>query len=191
MKILLVDHYDSFTFNLYQLIGSLGAHVDVVSWNAIKTEKLDSLWDAIILSPGPGSPKDYPASLNLVQNFYTKLPILGVCLGHQMIGSTLLGDQAGSRVVHANKVMHGKTSEIFHDGQGLFKGIRNPFVAARYHSLILETVPQDFEKSAWTKEGEIMGIRHKKFPVFGIQFHPESFLTEEGKTILRNFLALI
>lgn len=191
MKILLVDHYDSFTFNLYQLIGALGVHTDVASWDTVKAEKLDSLWDAIILSPGPGSPKDYPTSLNLVQNFYTKLPILGVCLGHQMIGSVCLGTSKGSRVVHANKVMHGKISEVFHDGHGLFEGVKNPFTAARYHSLILETVPQDFEKSAWTKEGEIMGIKHKQFPVFGIQFHPESFLTEEGETILRNFLAFV
>lgn len=190
-KVLLVDHYDSFTFNLYQLMASLGVEVEVVKWDRLKSELQSARtgwddYDSIVLSPGPGRPEEYSASRILVQENYTRIPILGVCLGHQIIGSYGFGVQ----VKHANQIMHGKTSQIFHDRKGLFEGVKNPFEAARYHSLILESVPEDFEKSAWTEDGVIMGIRHKEYPLFGIQFHPESFLTNEGEKIMRNFLGI-
>ncbi len=191
MKILLVDHYDSFTFNLYQLMASLGVEVEVRKWDTWEKEEKWEKWDGIVLSPGPGRPEEYQASRILVQKNYTRMPILGVCLGHQMIAlrlSDARSGPSGSSVKHAPRVMHGKTSQIFHDERGLFEGVENPFRGARYHSLILESVPEGFEKSAWTEDGVIMGIRHEKYPLFGVQFHPESFLTEEGEKIMRNFL---
>lgn len=140
-------------------------------------------FDAIVVSPGPGSPKDSGISREVVSAFYDKKPILGVCLGHQCIGEVF-----GAKTVHAPKVMHGKTSSIFHNGRGLFKGVANPFKVARYHSLVIDSVPDEFELTAWTRDKILMGIQHKKYPVHGVQFHPESFLTVSGDKIIKNFL---
>jgi anthranilate synthase/aminodeoxychorismate synthase-like glutamine amidotransferase len=188
MKILIVDHYDSFTYNLFHQVSSFGVETDVIKWDECESCPSTPLgtfgdsWDKIILSPGPGRPDGYSKSQNLVQKFYTEKPILGVCLGHQMIGELF-----GSHVIHAEKVMHGKTSEIQHAGTSIFEGVKNPFEAARYHSLILDTVPKDFEKLAWADD-IVMAIKHKDYPLFGVQFHPESFLTSEGEKIMKNFL---
>ena len=138
--------------------------------------------EKIIISPGPGRPENGGISMRVVQKFYTQIPILGVCLGHECIGQIF-----GSEIVHAKKIMHGKTSKIYHSEDTLFSGLPNPFTAARYHSLMINRVPKDFELTAWTDDNEIMAIKHKKYPLFGIQFHPESFLTEEGNKLMHNF----
>lgn len=182
--ILLIDNYDSFTYNLYQQIESLGKKVKVVKNDEIKIAEIEGLSpEKIIISPGPGRPEESGISKKIVQKYYTKIPILGVCLGHQLIAQIFR-----SKVLHAHKILHGKTSEIYHTEDALFENVKNPFSAARYHSLIANKVPKGFTLTAWTKEKEIMGIKHKKYPLFGVQFHPESFLTDEGSKIMKNFL---
>lgn len=182
--ILLIDNYDSFTYNLYQQIETLGEKVKVIKNDSITINEIEKLKPKkIVISPGPGRPENSGISMKAVQKFYTKIPILGVCLGHQAIGQIF-----GSKVIYAKKVLHGKTSKIYHSKDFLFNNIKNPFLAARYHSLILDKVPNDFILTAWTLNNEIMGIKHKKFNLFGIQFHPESFLTQEGDKIMKNFL---
>lgn len=182
--ILLIDNYDSFSYNLYQQIEGLGAKVKVVEHDQITVEEVKKLQpEKIIISPGPKSPKDAGVSNQIIKECHTHTPILGVCLGHECIGEVF-----GAKVVRAKQILHGKTSKIYHSEDKLFKGLMNPFSAARYHSLILEKVPEDFTLTAWTKDNEIMAIQHKKHPLFGIQFHPESFLTEEGEKLMHNFL---
>jgi anthranilate synthase component 2 len=182
--ILIIDNYDSFTYNLYQQIESLGKKTVVFQHDKITLSKIEKLNpESIIISPGPGRPNNSKISLKVVQKFYTKYPILGVCLGHECIGQIF-----GSQIAHAKKIMHGKVSKIHHCGTDIFKNLKNPFKAARYHSLILNSVPKDFTLTAWTEDKEIMAIKHNKYPVFGVQFHPESFLTEEGKCLMYNFL---
>jgi len=184
--ILMIDNYDSFTYNLVQYLGELGEDLKVVRNDKITIEEIRELNPArIIISPGPGGPKDAGISCEVVKKFAGKLPILGVCLGHQVIGYVF-----GGEIIRADRIMHGKTSEIYHDGRAIFSGLSNPFTATRYHSLIVkrETLPEALEISAWTKENEIMGLRHKEFKIEGVQFHPESILTNEGKKLLANFL---
>ncbi len=186
--LLLIDNYDSFTYNLVQAFGQLGTEVMVFRNDALCPDEVMRLRpQAIVLSPGPSRPQKAGITLELVRRYHGLFPILGVCLGHQAIGEAF-----GGKLVRAAKVMHGKTSRILHDGRGLFKGLSNPFEAGRYHSLILEreSLPSCLELSAQTQEGEVMGIRHKRFPTEGVQFHPESILTPAGKRILRNFLEL-
>lgn len=186
--ILLIDNYDSFTYNLYQQVSELGETVIVKTHDSITVDDVHSMDpDKIIISPGPKRPEDSGISLEVIKQFYQAKPILGVCLGHQCIGQAF-----GVRVIHAPKVMHGKTSPIRHTGDSLFQDIVQDFRAARYHSLVLDRCPDDFRVTACTKEGDeeiIMGIEHKKYPLFGIQFHPESFMTEQGSQIMGNFLA--
>ncbi len=185
--ILMIDNYDSFTYNLVQYLREMSADVKVVRNDAITVAQAEEMApDAIVISPGPGRPKDAGISCELIRAFAGKIPILGVCLGHQAIASVY-----GAKIIHAKKLMHGKTSEITCDGEGIFKGLNSrPFKAMRYHSLAIdhETLPDDFIISAKTEDGEIMGIRHKQFAMEGIQFHPESIMTPVGKRILRNFL---
>lgn len=182
--ILLIDNYDSFTYNLYQLIESLGEETKVVKNDEITINEIKKIKPSkIVISPGHGSPKDSGISKQIIEFFHKEIPILGVCLGHQCIGEVF-----GSKVVHAKKLMHGKTSKIYHNQKSIFKNVQNPFAGARYHSLIINKVPKDFILTAWTKEKEIMGIKHEKYKLFGVQFHPESFMTEEGKKIIKNFL---
>ncbi len=186
--ILMIDNYDSFTYNLVQYLGELGAEVQVRRNDAITLDEIAALAPAaIVISPGPCTPNEAGISVPLIRRFAGHIPILGVCLGHQSIGAAF-----GGEVVRAARIMHGKTSPIEHDGRTIFEGLSNPFDATRYHSLIVrrETLPSCLEVSAWTKEGEIMGIRHRQQPIEGIQFHPESILTLEGKPLLRNFLRL-
>ena len=194
--ILVIDNYDSFTYNLVQYLGELmansveplGAKIEVRRNDEITVEEIARLKpERILISPGPGTPSAAGISEEVIRHFTGKLPILGVCLGHQAIGEVF-----GGKVVRAGRIMHGKTSEIHHDNQGVFKGLPNPFTATRYHSLLVEkkSLPSALEISAWTKEGEIMGLRHKEFKVEGVQFHPESILTSSGKQLLANFLAL-
>ncbi|MCL5074222.1 MAG: aminodeoxychorismate/anthranilate synthase component II [Chloroflexi bacterium] len=186
--ILVIDNYDSFTYNLVQLIGELGAELVVYRNDQISLDEVAQLAPSrIVISPGPGRPAEAGICNDLIRRFHQSIPILGVCLGHQCIGYAL-----GGRVVRASRLMHGKTSEIYHDGRDIFHGIPNPFTATRYHSLILEEpLPECLEISARTLEGELMGIRHKEYPLNGVQFHPESILTKEGKQILRNFLGIV
>ena len=186
--ILMIDNYDSFTYNLVQYLGELGSEVQVRRNDAITLDEIAALAPAaIVISPGPCTPNEAGISVPLIRRFAGHIPILGVCLGHQSIGAAF-----GGEVVRAARIMHGKTSPIEHDGRTIFEGLSNPFDATRYHSLIVrrETLPSCLEVSAWTKEGEIMGIRHRQQPIEGIQFHPESILTLEGKPLLRNFLRL-
>ncbi len=185
--ILVVDNYDSFTYNLVQYLGEFGEEVVVYRNDEIDLEGIEKLRpDHILISPGPCTPNEAGISLAAIEHFKGKIPILGVCLGHQSIGQVFGGD-----IVRADKLMHGKTSEIRHDGKTIFEGLSNPFTATRYHSLIVkrETLPDCLEISAETDEGEIMGLRHKQYAVEGVQFHPESIMTEDGRRILRNFLA--
>jgi anthranilate synthase/aminodeoxychorismate synthase-like glutamine amidotransferase len=182
--ILIIDNYDSFTYNLFQQVESLGEKALVFKHDEIGISKIKSLNpDKIIISPGPKRPDDSGISTKVVQQFCSHIPILGVCLGHQCIGQVF-----GSKVVHAKNILHGKTSNIYHAEDDLFTGVQNPFQAARYHSLAIDKVPKDFRLTAWTEEDEIMAIQHNDFPVYGIQFHPESFLTKEGNKIMKNFL---
>lgn len=186
--ILLIDNYDSFTYNLVQYLGELGEKIEVYRNDQVTLSQIEKMKPArIVISPGPGTPKEAGISMKVIRHFAGKIPILGVCLGHQAIGEVF-----GGRVVRARRIMHGKTSEIYHDGKTIYKGLPNPFTATRYHSLIVEkkSLPKVLEISAWTKEGEIMGLRHKKFKVEGVQFHPESILTSSGKDLLKNFLTL-
>ena len=184
--ILVIDNYDSFTYNLVQFMGELGAQMRVLRNDAFALEEIESLAPRkIVISPGPCTPKEAGLSCEVIRRCGPRIPILGVCLGHQCIGQVY-----GGQVVRAEKVMHGKTSMIHHDGRGIFAGIENPFEATRYHSLIVrrETLPDCLEISAWTEDGLIMGLRHKGHPVVGVQFHPESILTAPGKRLLKNFL---
>jgi anthranilate synthase/aminodeoxychorismate synthase-like glutamine amidotransferase len=181
-----LDNYDSFTYNLVQYLGELGAEVQVVRNDAIDIGGIEALApQAILISPGPGTPDDAGITLGVVRSLSGRIPILGVCLGHQAIAQAF-----GGVVVRAPRLMHGRTSPIAHDGNGVFKGLPTPFTATRYHSLIVErdSIPAQLEISAWTAEGEVMGLRHRELPVEGVQFHPESFLTEHGHDMLRNFL---
>jgi anthranilate synthase/aminodeoxychorismate synthase-like glutamine amidotransferase len=189
--ILLIDNYDSFTYNLVQRLGEMDANIqlDVARNDRISVEKIAELKPShIIISPGPCTPREAGVSNEVLRHFAPSVPILGVCLGHQCIGHVFGGD-----VVRNYRVMHGKTSPIFHDGQGVFAGMSNPFEATRYHSLVIRKETwnnPDFIVSAWTAEGEIMGVRHKSWPLHGVQFHPESFLTLEGPRLLRNFVEM-
>jgi len=186
--ILVIDNYDSFTYNLVQYLGALGQNLKVYRNDKIKISEIEKLKPKyIVISPGPGRPQDAGISNEVIKEFYTKIPILGVCLGHQCIAFVF-----GGRIIQAKRIMHGKTSLIYHDGRTIFKGIDCPFEATRYHSLIVEkkSLPRTLEIIAWTKEDEIMGIRHKKYKIFGVQFHPESILTKQGLEILKNFISL-
>ena len=188
VDILMIDNYDSFTYNLVQYLGELGEDIRVFRNDKITIPEIQNLNpDRVVISPGPCTPKEAGISIKVIQHFAGKIPILGVCLGHQSIGAAY-----GAEIVNAPRLMHGKTSMIYHDGKTVFRDIPNPFEATRYHSLIIrkETLSDDFEITAWTDQDEIMGIRHKIFAIEGIQFHPESILTKEGKNLLRNFLKL-
>lgn len=184
--IAVIDNYDSFTYNLVQYLGELGAEVVVFRNDAITAAGLDALDPShIVISPGPGEPRDAGISNQVIREQGDRRPILGVCLGHQCIGEVY-----GGNVVRAPRLLHGKTSPIYHYGNDLFSGLPSPFEATRYHSLIVaEPVPADLEVTAFTTEGEVMALRHRTYPVYGVQFHPESILTANGKQILRNFLA--
>ena len=184
--LLMIDNYDSFTYNLVQYFGELGEEVRVVRNDAIDIEGIAALAPArIVVSPGPCTPAEAGVSLVVIREFAGKVPILGVCLGHQAIGQAF-----GGRIVHAGKVMHGKTSSISHAGQGVFAGLPSPFLATRYHSLAIEraSLPGCLEITAESEDGEIMGVRHKEFELEGVQFHPESILSEHGHALLKNFL---
>ena len=186
--ILMIDNYDSFTYNLVQYLGELGQDIKVFRNDKINLEKIKKLHPKkIVISPGPGRPENAGISPQVIKNLAGKIPILGVCLGHQAIGYVY-----GAKIGNARNLMHGKTSLIYHDRKTIFKGIPDPFEATRYHSLLIErkTLPSCLEITAWTKEKEIMGIKHKEFPLWGVQFHPESILTKSGKDILANFLKL-
>jgi anthranilate synthase component II len=185
--VLMVDNYDSFTYNLVQYLGELGEEVKVVRNDELTVEEIASLRPArVVLSPGPCTPNEAGVSLELIRRLAGEVPILGVCLGHQAIGQAF-----GGRVVHARTLMHGKTSPIHHNGEGVFKGLPSPYTATRYHSLAIErdSCPDELEVTAWTEDGEIMGVRHRSLPIEGVQFHPESILTQHGHALLRNFLS--
>ncbi|HTN72651.1 MAG TPA: aminodeoxychorismate/anthranilate synthase component II [Methylomirabilota bacterium] len=184
--ILLIDNYDSFTYNLYHYLGELGAEVTVFRNDKITLETIAAMKpEKIVVSPGPCTPKEAGISCAVITRFGEKTPILGVCLGHQCIGAAL-----GGEIIRAPSIMHGKLSEVTHDGQTIFRNLKNPFAAMRYHSLVInpEDLPADLTVSARTADGVIMAVRHRTFPVEGVQFHPESILTEEGKKLLKNFL---
>jgi len=189
--LLMIDNYDSFTYNLVQYLGELGQEVQVYRNDAIDIAAIADLGpDHIVISPGPGTPDKAGISMQVIDRFKQDIPILGVCLGHQCIGQVF-----GGRIVHANEIMHGKTSEIHHKGQDVFRGFDNPFTATRYHSLVIEqsSLPDCLEVTAWTLKGdgemdEIMGVRHREFHISGVQFHPESILTAYGHELLQNFL---
>jgi len=186
-RLLMIDNYDSFTYNLVQYLAELGADVEVRRNDAVGLEDVQALApDGIVVSPGPCTPREAGISVPLIQRFAGQIPILGVCLGHQAIGAAFGGD-----VVRAPRIMHGKTSPIRHDGTGVFAGLPDPFDATRYHSLVIDpgTLPPTLLRNAWTDEGEIMGVRHRSAFVEGVQFHPESILTLEGKRLLGNFLS--
>ena len=186
--ILLLDNYDSFTYNLAQYLGQLGEKLEVRRNDQVTLEEIAAMApERIVISPGPGTPQQAGITVELIRRFAGKIPILGVCLGHQAIGYAF-----GGRVVRAPRLMHGKTSEIRHDGRTVFRGLPNPFTATRYHSLIVErkSLPRELQISAETADGVVMGLRHRKLKVEGVQFHPESVLTDAGMQILRNFLAL-
>jgi anthranilate synthase/aminodeoxychorismate synthase-like glutamine amidotransferase len=185
--ILVIDNYDSFTYNLVQYLGEMGQDLRVVRNDKISPDEIAALApDKIVVSPGPCDPEHAGVSLQVIQRFAGEIPILGVCLGHQTIGQAF-----GGHIVRAGRLMHGKTSPVQHDGRGVFAGMPNPFEATRYHSLLIErdSLPDCLEISAETAEGEIMGVRHKDLPVEGVQFHPESILTEQGRRILENFVS--
>ena len=186
--IIIIDNYDSFTYNLVQQIGAFGARLEVFRNDKISLTEIEEIKpDYIIISPGPCTPKEAGISNDIIRQFSGKIPILGVCLGHQCIAYTY-----GASVVRARRLMHGKTSQISHDGKTIFKGLSNPFTATRYHSLIVQedTLPDCLEVTARADNDEIMGLRHKQYLLEGVQFHPESFLTEEGPALLKNFLSL-
>ena len=186
--LLVIDNYDSFTYNLVQYFGELGQDIRVYRNDKITLKEIESLKpEKIVISPGPCTPKEAGISVDLIKQFAGRIPILGVCLGHQSIGYAL-----GGEIIHAKKLMHGKTSMINHDGKTIFKNLPNPFEATRYHSLVIEreSIPDELEISAETDDGEIMGVRHKEYIIEGVQFHPESILTKVGKDLLRNFLEL-
>lgn len=191
--LLMIDNYDSFTYNLVQYFGELGADVRVFRNDQITVGEIDRMApDQIVISPGPCTPNEAGISIDTIKRFKGKIPILGVCLGHQSIGQAFGGD-----VIHAREIMHGKTSSIFHNGTDVFHGLENPFTATRYHSLVVsrETLPECLEITAWTETqdglmDEIMGLRHKQYAISGVQFHPESILTQHGHDMLKNFLEM-
>lgn len=187
MRVLVIDNYDSFTYNLVQYLGELGASPVVWRNDRFALEEVEALNpDRILISPGPCTPLEAGLSLPLIGRYAPRYPILGVCLGHQAIGMAF-----GGKVVPAPVIMHGKVSEIHHDGTGILRGLPNPFPATRYHSLVVEEVPEDLLVNAWVEEAgkrTVMGFRHRQYPTHGVQFHPESYLTETGKIILKNFL---
>ncbi|HUI99391.1 MAG TPA: aminodeoxychorismate/anthranilate synthase component II [Usitatibacter sp.] len=184
--LLMIDNYDSFTYNLVQYLGELGEQVRVVRNDELTVDEIERLRpQRIVISPGPCTPNEAGVSLELIRRFAGRVPILGVCLGHQAIGQAF-----GGRIVHAKALMHGKVSEIHHSGRGVFRGLPTPFRATRYHSLAIERegCPPELEITAWTQDGEIMGVRHRTLAIEGVQFHPESILTEHGHALLANFL---
>jgi len=184
--LLMIDNYDSFTYNLVQYLGELGEAVRVVRNDEKTVAEIEAMApERLVLSPGPCTPNEAGVSLALIERFKGRIPILGVCLGHQAIGQAF-----GGRVVHAKTLMHGKVSRIHHSGKGVFAGLPTPYDATRYHSLAIEraSCPADLEVTAWTEDGEIMGVRHRSLAIEGVQFHPESILTEHGHALLRNFL---
>jgi anthranilate synthase component 2 len=191
VKVVMIDNYDSFTYNLVQYFGELGADVSVVRNDQVTVDEIEKLApDKIVISPGPCTPKEAGISVDAIQKFAGRIPILGVCLGHQSIGYAF-----GGHIIHAKSIMHGKTSAVYHQDGGVFKGLKNPFTATRYHSLVIEqaSLPDCLEVTAWTQDtagqiDEIMGVRHKALDIEGVQFHPESILTEHGHDLLRNFL---
>ena len=186
MSLLMIDNYDSFTYNLVQYLGELGQDVQVYRNDEIDLDLVAKLKPRhIVISPGPCTPNEAGISVPLIKEFAGKIPMLGVCLGHQSIGQAF-----GGNIIHAKQLMHGKTSLIHHKNEGVFKGLPNPYTATRYHSLVIEreTIPDCLEITAWTEDGEIMGVRHKTLPIEGVQFHPESILTEYGHELLDNFL---
>ena len=186
--VLMIDNYDSFTYNLVQYLGELGANLVVHRNDKITIEQVEDIApEKIVISPGPCTPREAGISCELIRHFAGTVPVLGVCLGHQCIGESFGGD-----VVRAERLMHGKTSRIHHNGEEIFDALENPFEATRYHSLIVkeDTLPDCFELTAWTDQHEIMGIRHKEYPIWGVQFHPESILTAAGKPLLQNFLRI-
>lgn len=182
--ILVIDNYDSFTYNIVQQIEALGAKCEVFYNDKITLEQIARKKPAkIIISPGPGTPDDAGVSCAVIKRFYKTIPILGVCLGHQCIGVNFK-----AKLVHAKRTMHGKTSQVVHSGKNLFKDVPSPFEAARYHSLVIDDIKKPLKITATSNDGTVMAVEHTKYPVFGVQFHPESFLTPGGKTIIRNFL---
>lgn len=186
--LLMIDNYDSFTFNIVQYFGQLGENVQVHRNDKISLTAIEALRpERLVISPGPCSPEEAGISVDVIRHFSGRIPILGVCLGHQSIGYAF-----GGKVVRSSSLMHGKTSPIIHNGQELFSGLPNPFLATRYHSLIVDraTLPDCLEITAWIENGEIMGLRHKELPVWGVQFHPESILTEGGMDLFNNFLSI-
>lgn len=185
--ILMIDNYDSFTYNLVQYLGEMGADLRVFRNDKITVDEIGALKpEKIVISPGPCTPNEAGISVETIRTFSGTIPVLGVCLGHQSIGQAF-----GGTIIRAPKLLHGKTSQIYHDGRTIFKGLTDPFTATRYHSLIVEreSMPDCLDVSAWTDDGIIMGLRHKEHPTEGVQFHPESILTTEGKKLLKNFLA--
>lgn len=185
---IMIDNYDSFTYNLVQYLGEMGEELKVARNNQISIAEIDALNPGfLMISPGPCTPNEAGVSMEAIRHFSGRVPVFGVCLGHQAIAQVF-----GGEVIQAGRLMHGKTSMVYHDGKTIFEGIANPFPAARYHSLIVkrETLPDELEISAWTEEGEIMALRHKELAVEGVQFHPESILTVPGKQLLRNFIRL-
>ncbi|WP_029552105.1 anthranilate synthase component II [Thermocrinis jamiesonii] len=188
MRILMIDNYDSFTYNLVQYFQILGAEVFVKRNDEIGLDQIrDMKPEAIVISPGPCTPKEAGISVEVIREFYKDYPILGVCLGHQSIGYAF-----GAEIVRAKRLMHGKTSLISHTGEGIFSGLPNPFTAVRYHSLVIDpnTLPPFLKVTAWSEDGEVMGVQHTEYPVFGVQFHPESILSEAGLDLLKNFLLI-
>jgi len=184
--LLMIDNYDSFTYNLVQYLAEIGQEVEVVRNDKISIEEISKLNPQyIVISPGPCTPNEAGISLELIEAFKGKIPILGVCLGHQSIGQAF-----GGKIIHAQTIMHGKTSKISHNNKGVFTGIKDPFIATRYHSLVIdrESLPDCFDITAWTDDNEIMGIKHKELAIEGVQFHPESILSEHGHDLLKNFL---
>lgn len=184
--ILVIDNYDSFTYNLVQYLGELGANVIVRRNDAITVDEAQAIApDGILISPGPGRPEDAGISLSLIEKLGATIPTFGVCLGHQSIAQSF-----GATIVRADRLMHGRTSEIFHDGTGVFAKLPSPLTATRYHSLIVarDSIPAELAVTAWTEEGEVMGLRHATLPIEGVQFHPESFLTQHGHQMIRNWL---
>lgn len=186
--LLMIDNYDSFTYNLVQYLGELGEDIRVFRNDRITIKEIEDMSpERIVISPGPCTPKEAGISIEVIRHFRSRMPLLGVCLGHQSIGAAFGGD-----IIRADRLMHGKTSMIHHDGRTIFEGLPNPFEATRYHSLLIkrETLPECLVITAWTDEGEIMGVRHQEYLIEGVQFHPESILTLAGKDLLRNFLRL-
>lgn len=184
--ILLIDNYDSFTYNLYQQLESLGEKTLVKTHDQITIEEIKKLKiSKIVISPGPKNPEDSGISNDVIKNFHKQIPILGVCLGHECIGYVF-----GSNIITAKNILHGKTSQIHHLNEGIFKGLKNPLKVARYHSLVIDRVPKNFKLTAWDEDKEIMAMEHQEYPLHSVQFHPESFMTEYGDILIKNFLKI-